>query len=266
MSDQNAPTTAAPQTALAVQQNALTALLADPERLNALPIDKLERLFDLNERMLERSAKASFQRAFKAVQDQVEPVPKRGRIDYGRGKGSTPYAKPEDVVGMLRPLLRANGLSYSTSSQGEPVAGSVDGKPMTRMTLKLRHEEGHEEAHHLDVPVAAGKGGSMNLMQAIASTASYCEKHLLCKVFGVVTADDHDGQDVKGQEPITAEQVANIEDLSADVGIGPAFAEFLRSMFSVERIEQIASSDYKQVIRAIEARRKFRQNAEGAQS
>ena len=31
-------------TALQVQQNALTALLADPERLNALPIDKLERM------------------------------------------------------------------------------------------------------------------------------------------------------------------------------------------------------------------------------
>ena len=49
-------------------------------------------------------------------------------------------------------------------------------------------------------------------------------------------------------------------------GVGPAFAEFLRAMFKVERIEQIASADYKQVIRAIEARRKFRQNAEGAQS
>ena len=243
-------------TALAVQQNALTALLADPERLNALPIDKLERLFDLNERMLERSAKASFQRAFKAVQDQVEPVPKRGRIDYGRGKGSTPYAKPEDVVGMLRPLLRANGLSYSTSSQGAPVAGSVDGKPMTRMTLKLRHEEGHEEGHHLDVPVAAGKGGSMNLMQAIASTASYCEKHLLCKVFGVVTADDHDGADVKGQEPITEQQVSDLEALIAEVKPGPGFVTFLRAVFGAERPSEVAQADYPKVVRALEMKRR----------
>ena len=102
-------------------------------------------------------------------------------------------------------------------------------------------------------------------MQAMASTASYCERHLLCKAFGVITGPDNDGQDVKGQEPITAEQVANIEDLSADVGVGPAFAELLRDMFQVERIDQIAKADYKKVIRALESRRKFRQNAEGAQ-
>ena len=245
-------------TALAVQQNALTALLADPERLNALPIDKLERLFDLNERMLAATAKAAFQRSFKAVQDQVEPVPKRGRIDYGRGKGSTPYAKPEDVVQMLRPLLRANGLSYSTSSQGAPVAGSVDGKPMTRMTLKLRHEGGHEEEHHLDVPVAAGKGGSMNMMQAIASTASYCEKHLLCKVFGVVTSDDHDGQDVKGQEPITATQVADLNALIEELN-EPGFVEFLRDGYQTERVEHIAQHDFKVIVRMVQTRLRRKQ-------
>ena len=249
-------------TALAVQQNALTALLADPERLNALPIDKLERLFDLNERMLERSAKASFQRSFKAVQDQVEPVPKRGRIDYGHGKGSTPYAKIEDIVAMLYPLLVENGFSRSTSCGDTPIAADLSGVPLTRYTLLLRHSGGHEETHHLDAPITAGKGGSMNVMQAVGSTASYAEKILVCKVFGVVTHSDNDGADVKGQEPITAEQVANIEDLSADVGVGPAFAELLRDMFQVQRIDQIAKADYKKVIRALESRRKFRQGQE----
>ena len=58
---------------------------------------------------------------------QIEPVPKRGRIDYGRGKGSTPYAKIEDVVGMLRPAA-----PWPTDSQllhqqpgDTPIAGST---------------------------------------------------------------------------------------------------------------------------------------------
>ena len=76
----HATETTAP-TALAVQQNALTALLADPERLNALPIDKLERMLDMHERMLATQAKTDFNAAFQAVQDQVDPVPRRGRID-----------------------------------------------------------------------------------------------------------------------------------------------------------------------------------------
>ena len=262
-------------TALAVQQNALTALLADPERLNALDADKLERLFDLNERMLAAQARLEFKAAFKAVQDEIEPVPKRGRIDYGNGQEPSPYPKPEDVANMLRPHLKKNGLSYSTSTKGVTpvVSGSVisgrGGKTsnatLTRISLTLRHVGGYEEEHHLDVPIGAGHGGSMNIMQAIGSTASYVEKILLSKVFGVITHDDFDGRHVKGQEPITAEQVANIEDLSADVGVGPAFAELLRDMFQVQRIDQIAKADYKKVIRALESRRKFRQNAEGAQ-
>ena len=215
--------------------------------------------------MLAATAKADFQAAFGRVQAQIEVVPKRGSIR--RKDGSvTKYAEIGSVMEMLHPILLQEGFSRSVSTTTtDPVPGSVGGNPMTRFTMTLRHIGGHEEQHHIEVPVASGKGGSMNIMQAIASTASYCEKHLACKVFGIVTVDDNDGQDVKGQEPITAEQVANIEDLSADVGVGPAFAELLRDMFQVERIDQIARADYKKVIRALESRRKFRQNAEGAQ-
>ena len=255
MSDQNAPTTAAP-TALAVQQNALTALLADPERLNALPIDKLERLFDLNERMLAATAKAEFQAAFARVQSQVEPVPKRGRIDYGRGKGSTPYAKIEDIVAMLYPLLVENGFSRSTSCGDTPIAADLSGVPLTRYTLLLRHSGGHEETHHLDAPITAGKGGSMNVMQAVGSTASYAEKILVCKVFGVVTHSDNDGADVKGQEPITEQQVSDLEALIAEVEPGPGFVTFLRDVFRAERPSEIAQADFPKVVRALEMKRR----------
>ena len=253
-------------TALAVQQNALTALLADPERLNALDADKLERLFDLNERMLAAQARLEFKAAFKAVQDEIEPVPKRGLIDYGNGQKPSPYAKPEDVANMLRPHLKKNGLSYSTSTKGVTpvVSGSVisgrGGKTsnatLTRISLTLRHVGGYEEEHHLDVPIGAGHGGSMNIMQAIGSTASYCEKILLCKVFGAVTHDDFDGKEIKGLEPITEEQVAYIEALSKEAEVGTGFAEFMRDMFRVEGIAQIAKADYLKAARAIKSRMK----------
>ena len=47
------------------------------------------------------------------------------------------------------------------------------------------------------------------------------------------------------------------------MGVGPAFAELLRDMFQVQRIDQIAKADYKKVIRALESRRKFRQQGRG---
>ena len=192
----------------------------------------------MHERMLAAQAKTDFNAAFQAVQDRVDPVPRRGRIDRRDGTPPTPYQLVTMSWTCFRPLLKENQLTYSVSNTESPVAGEVDVRisknvykkmPMVRFTLRLRHIAGHEEFHHLDVPAGSGTGGSMNTMQAMASTASYCERHLLCKAFGVITGPDNDGQDVKGQEPITAEQVANIEDLSADVGVGPAFAEFLRA-------------------------------------
>ena len=242
-------------TALQVQQNALTALLADPERLNALPIDKLERLFDLNERMLAATAKAEFQAAFARVQSQIEVVPKRGSIRRKDGSITT-YAKIEDVVGMLHPLLIEHGFTRSTSCGDTPIAADLSGVPMTRFTLLLRHAGGHEEAHHLDVPITAGKGGSMNVMQSIVSTASYCEKHLIVKVFGFVTGDDNDGADVKGQEPITEQQVSDLEALIAEVEPGPGFVTFLRDVFRAERPSEIAQADFPKVVRALEMKRR----------
>ena len=236
-------------TALAVQQNALTALLADPERLNALPIDKLERLFDLNERMLAATAKADFQAAFLAVQKRMSPVAKRGRIDYGKGK-PVPYATVRDVADMLDPLLLDGGFSRSTSETDSP-----KGKDYTRITLKLRRS-GCEEFHHLDVPVGSGKGGGMNMMQGMVSTYSYCERVLLCKVFGVVLGDDNDGAEVKGQEPITEQQVSDLEALIAEVEPGPGFVTFLRDVFRAERPSEIAQADFPKVVRALEMKRR----------
>ena len=167
---------------------------------------------------------------------------------------------------MLRPLLKENQLTYSVSNTESPVEGEVDVRisknvykkmPMDpRFTLRLRHIAGHEEFHHLDVPAGSGTGGSMNTMQAMASTASYCERHLLCKAFGVMTGPDNDGADVKGQEPITEQQVSDLEALIAEVKPGPGFVTFLRDVFRAERPSEIAQVDYPKVVRALEMKRR----------
>ena len=112
MSDENAITTAKPATALAVQQDALTALLSDPERLNALDTDKLERLFDLNERMLAAtSAKTAVQRGrSRRVQDQVDPRFPKTSQDRRTAVTTTRSRPPtrsfsKTLWQMLRPLL-----------------------------------------------------------------------------------------------------------------------------------------------------------------
>ena len=62
--------------------------------------------------------------------------------------------------------------------------------------LILRHTGGHEERHFLDAqPDYVGMKGNQNKtrLHGMASSFTYCERHLLCKVFAVQLARDDDG-------------------------------------------------------------------------
>lgn len=239
---------AAPQVALQARQGALAAIIADPDRLREFPVETVERLFAMDKEMRADASRDAYYEAFSRVQARMTPIGRRGRIDFGRGKPA-PYALAEDVAGMLHPLLMDEGFSYSLSE------GECD-KGMTRFVLTLRHVGGHSERHHMDVPVGSGKGGTMNSIQAMASTYTYCQRHLLLKVFGVIITDDNDGADVKGQEPLTDSQLADLEALIADVNPGPGFAAFLRNVFRADSPADVAQADYPKVIRALEQKRR----------
>ena len=74
-------------TALAVQQNALTALLADPERLKELPVDKLERMLDMQRAHAWRlTAKTEFRRCFRSTSKIADRAASRSGAASTTGK------------------------------------------------------------------------------------------------------------------------------------------------------------------------------------
>ena len=103
----------------------------------------------------------------------------------------TMYARAEDVTGMLDPLIIGlEGFSRSLSTTDCPVEGHI------RFVLILRHNSGHEERHNFDAPPDyLGPKGSptKTKLHGMASSYTYCERHLLCKVFGVQLVADDDG-------------------------------------------------------------------------
>ena len=235
-------------TALQVQQGTLATLLSDPDRLREFPIETVERMFDLERQFRADAARDAFFAAFGRVQARMAPVAKRGQIDFGRGKPA-PYALAADVMAMLAPLLIEEGFSHSVSEGDSP-----DG--MTRFVLTLRHTGGHVETHHMDVPAGSGKGGTMSAIQAMASTYTYCQRHLLVKVFGVIVTDDDDGAEVNGREKISESQLADLLALIDEVKPGPGFVVFLKDVFDVEQPDEISVADYPKVCRALEQKRR----------
>ena len=55
----------------------LSVILDSPERLKELPIETLERLYELHERDRARAAEREFTAAFVAVQSELQPVARR---------------------------------------------------------------------------------------------------------------------------------------------------------------------------------------------
>ena len=228
------------------QPSALAVLLSDPDRLKDFPIETVERLFALDREMKADQERREFFAAFHAVQSEMRPVVKRAPNTHTRSK----YAYISDVAEMLDPLLDKHGFSRSLGSQECPQPNHV------RCVLILRHNGGHEEKHILDAPFdgAGAKGrGVMTPIQGMVSARTYCERVLLCNVWGVtLISDDGDGNNPKNLDKISEHQEKEIHSLMSEVqGNVTLFLE----VFGVTQISDLTVANYDPAIRMLEAKR-----------
>ena len=207
-------------------------------------------MFELNLKLRAEEARRQFSNAFNTMQAEMTPVRKRGRNKH---TGSF-FAKAEDVMAMLDPLLNKNGFSRSTSTEESPQ------EDMIRFVLILRHVGGHEERHFLDAPYDhLGMEGraSKTKLHGMASSYTFCERHLLIKVCGATLVDDDDGNAGAGVGPsaerITESQTADLEALITEVG--STVPEFLK-VAQIRRLEDLPVSRFRGAVRMLEHKRR----------
>lgn len=166
--------------------SALAQILAEPDRLKEIPVETVERLFALDREFRADRARSEFAAAFNAVQGEMSPVRRAAK----NSQTASFYARAEHVAGMLDPIITRHGFSRSFSTEDCPLADHM------RFVLTIRHVGGHVEQHRLDAPIdnVGPKGNpTKTRLHGMASSYTYCERHLLCKVFGVQLVDDDDG-------------------------------------------------------------------------
>ena len=125
--------TKAPETEL-VQHNEGNAIINMIERVATNPetgIDVLERLLLMQERVMDREARAAYSRDFAAMQADMPTIEERG-IGH-----KITYALWSDVNKAIRPILTKYGfgLSFKTSHADKQIT----------ITAILLHREGHSE-------------------------------------------------------------------------------------------------------------------------
>lgn len=235
----------APEPATIMQ--AITRAASDP----SVDVDKLERMMALYERMQAKSAEQQFNEALSAAQQEV------GRVaaDANNRQTSSRYATYAALDRALRPVYTQHGFALSFDTGDGAPADCV------RVVCYVSHRGGHTRTYRMDMP-ADGKGAKggdvMTKTHAAASAMSYGMRYLLKAIFNIaIGEDDDDGNGAAGTPRITEQQVVEIEALITDVGADRGkFLAYLRQRLKVASIEALPASAYKDVIRALEAKRK----------
>lgn len=177
------------QSDLPAVSNETTALMSMIERVCLDPnadITKLEKMLDMQERVLNRNAEQAFASDFAAMQSELPRIARNGTIEIkkdGRLIQSTPFAKLEDINDGVRPTLQKYGFGVSfTIEQAES---------LITVTAKLLHRLGHSEKTSISLPIDTS--GSKNNVQSNGSTVSYGKRYSLCALLNISTGDDTDG-------------------------------------------------------------------------
>ena len=195
----------------------LQLILANPEALKELDVDKVTALADLHMKMEAESARRSFARAFVAAQAEFTPIMLKGKGEHSL------FARAQDVVQMIHPILVRHGFSRSFSTEPSD-------SDLIRFKLTLRHVDGHVEQHFMEAPpdIRGPKGGAVKTeLHGRASSMTYCERVLTCKVFGLQLGGDDDGNagaGVQKPELVSADDVAELNALADQCGLDKAGA------------------------------------------
>lgn len=160
------------------------------ERLAANPavdVAKLEKLIELQERILRHQAKAAFDDAFATMQGELPTIVEKGRTNNGT------YATLEDIVEVVRPILTRHGFGISHETQWP-------GNGVVRIIAILTHRRGHEKRSVFES--GADESGNKNDIQGLGSACSYGRRYSTLDVLNIVTRGlDNDG---RGARPTNA--------------------------------------------------------------
>lgn len=162
--------------------------LLDKAVQHGISVEGLERLLAMHERMKADQAREAFFEALSAFQAECPVIGKDRQVRNRDGTPRYRYAALEDIMRIIVPHLRANGLSVRFDAQFEATP------PAQVITCIVNHRDGHSERSEFRTPIDSGSGG-MNAQQASASALTYGRRYALLNALGIVVGgEDDDGQ------------------------------------------------------------------------
>lgn len=166
------------------------------ERVATMPdinMDALERMLNMQERIMARDAESAFNAAMAEMQCEIPTIAERAK-----GHGTIKYATLEDISDIVKPIMKTHGFAISFK-----VEHAVAGLSVTGI---LMHRAGHREQTTMLLPIDTS--GSKNAVQAVGSSTSYGKRYVMCALLNITTrGEDDDAYSAvpSKQEPVITE-------------------------------------------------------------
>lgn len=173
----------------AVRTPEVDGVLGVIERLSAagLSTENLRELVALQERILDRNAKAAFEAAFAKMQPDLPEIDEKGKIVV-KGVQRSTYAKLEDIQKAIKPILKQHGFAIRHRTEWP-----ADKPNIIRVVGILSHEQGHREESCFEAP--ADPSDYRSDIQSQGSTVSYGRRYTTLDLLNITTRGmDNDGQ------------------------------------------------------------------------
>ncbi|RVI91797.1 ERF family protein [Sinorhizobium meliloti] len=232
----------APAPVPAVSESAAIIQVIERAAMNPnVDIDKMERLLQMQERIMERQAKASYMAALAEMQPDLPEIP-----ENGKGHGNIKYALWEDINELIKPVLGEHGFSLSFRT------GQADGKII--VTGVLSHRDGHSEETTMHLPTDTS--GSKNAVQAVGSSTSYGKRYTAQALLNLTSRGDDDDGKAAGSKPdseatITEAQVKIIQEL---IEQGKLATDAFCKRWKIQSVTDVKAKSYNEVVHSLRAR------------
>ena len=170
----------------------LLQMLERASRDPSVDVDKMERLMQMHERMMNLKAESDFNNAMTACQSELGTISADANNPQTRSKYAT-YAKLDRA---LRPIYTKHGISISYGTEETAKVDCV-------RVIAYVSRGGYTRVYRVDMP-ADGKGAKggdvMTKTHATGAAMSYGARYLLKGIFNISIGEDDDDGNLTSQQ------------------------------------------------------------------
>jgi hypothetical protein len=231
------------QQVVAVQESAMISIIAKAASDPNVDVAKLEKLLDMQERIMEKQAEIEFNLDMNNLRVELPAVVK----NKANSQTNSRYADLEAIQKVVSPLLSKYGFydRYEDDFPSERIVGT---------TCEIVHKNGFSRKNRVQFTLDdVGIKGTANktATHATASSMTYGQRLSLCRALGVQISIDNDGNNDRAVLPIefAAELDLLIIETKADK---VKFLQFMKT----DSVQNILAKDYIKARKALEDKKR----------